>query len=268
MLMTLRPLLVALSAVALLVGLAPGRASAQQSTAPGMMAPATPTLGGNSFSAAQRAEIVSIMRQAMIRDPSILRQAVAALQADDQRAQANAQGQAIAAQRDALVADASDPTIGNPRGDVAVVEFYDVRCPYCRQVRPLIETLAREDPKVRVVFKDIPILGPASVIGARALLAAQRQGGYAKMQEALMSESAPATEDSISADATRLGLNAKMLLRDMNSPAVTEKLAANASLAQTLGISGTPAFVIGDQLVPGAVGLADLHKLVGMARAS
>lgn len=83
-----------------------------------------------------------------------------------------------------------------------------------------------------------------------------------------MSESAPATEDSISADATRLGLNAKKLLRDMNSPAVTEKLAANASLAQTLGISGTPAFVIGDQLVPGAVGLSDLHKLVGMARAS
>ena len=214
----------------------------------------------SSFSSGQRAEIVDVIRQAMIRDPSILRQAIAALQSEDQRAQATAQSQAIAAAHNQLVATASDPSIGNPHGDVSVVEFYDVRCPYCRQARPLMETLTRQDPQVRVVFKDIPILGPASVIGARALLAADRQGGYTKMQEALMTETAPATEASIRADATRLGLNPDQLVRDMGSPAVTQKLSENAALAQSLGISGTPAFVIGNQLVPGAVGLDDPAK--------
>jgi protein-disulfide isomerase len=261
--MTLRPLLLTLAAVLAMGGLAPA-AQAQQSMAP-QVAGTLPAAG--SFTPAQRAEIVDILRQAMIRDPSILRQAIAALQTEDQKAQANAQGQAIAAAHDQLLADASDPSIGNPHGDVSVVEFYDVRCPYCRQARPLMEALTRQDPKVRVIFKDIPILGPASVVGARALLAAERQGGYAKMQEALMSESAPATEASIRADATRLGMNPDRLVRDMSSPAVTQKLSENAALAQSLGISGTPAFVIGNTLVPGAIGVDEMHKLVDATRA-
>ena len=93
----------------------------------------------------------------------------------------------IASSENALIAAPGDPVAGNPKGDVTLVEFYDPRCPYCRRMLPAIQSLIQHDHKLRVVYKDIPVLGPASVLEARAILAAQRQGGYEKMQSALMS---------------------------------------------------------------------------------
>ncbi|WP_284944542.1 DsbA family protein [Acidisoma cladoniae] len=220
----------------------------------------------SALSPSQRAEVIGLIRQELVQDPSILRDAIGALQAQDQASQASAQSNAIAASRAALIDNAADPVIGNRKGDVTVVEFYDVRCPYCRQMRPLLVTLAQQDPGVRVVFKDIPILGPSSVVGARALLAAQMQGGYDKMQAALMSDPAPATEASLRMAATQIGLNPDRLIHDMSDATITNKLAENAALAQTLGVTGTPALIVGGRLVPGAVSLDDLHKLVNSAR--
>jgi protein-disulfide isomerase len=222
----------------------------------------------SALSPAQRAEVIGLIRQELVQDPSILRDAIASLQAQDQASQAQAQSSAIAAARTALTGDSADPAIGNPHARIAVVEFYDTRCPYCREMRPELSALAHQDPNVRVVFKDIPILGPNSVIEARALLAAQRQGGYAAMQAALMTDSAPPTDANLRATATRLGMNPDRLLHDMSDPAIAAKLAANTALAQSLGITGTPAIVIGNQLVPGAISLDDLQKLVDQARAS
>jgi protein-disulfide isomerase len=253
--MVFRPLLaVSVLAAGLMASASPG--FAQQSTS----MPA-----GSGLSPAQRAEVIALIRQELVQDPSILRAAIASLQAQDQASQAQAQGNAIAAARMALVGNAGDPEIGNPHGRVSVVEFYDTRCPYCREMRPELTALTRQDPNVRVVFKDIPILGPNSMIEARALLAAQRQGGYAPMQAALMTDSAPPTDASLRATATRLGLDPDRLIRDMNDPAIAAKLAANTALAQSLGITGTPAIVIGNQLVPGAISLDDLQKLVDQA---
>jgi protein-disulfide isomerase len=240
---------------ALIVGLVaavPG-VSAQQSM---------PVASGSALSAAQRAEVVALIKQELVQDPSILRDAIASLQAQDQASQAQAQGNAIASAQKALTGNPADPEIGNPQARVSVVEFYDTRCPYCREMRPELTTLAQQDPNVRVVFKDIPILGPNSVIEARALLAAQRQGGYAAMQAAIMSNSEPPTDAALRATATRLGMNANRLMRDMNDPAIASRLAANTALAQSLGVNGTPALVIGNQLVPGAISLDDLQKLV------
>ena len=226
-----------------------------------------PIAAGSALSSAQRAEVVALIRQELVQDPSILRDAIASLQAQDQASQAQAQGSAIAAQQTALTGDPADPEIGNPQARVSVVEFYDTRCPYCRQMRPELTALAKQNPNVRVVFKDIPILGPNSVIEARALLAAQRQGGYAAMQAAIMSDSQPPTDANLRAKATRLGMNADRLMRDMNDPAISARLAANTALAQTLGVNGTPALVIGNQLVPGAISLDDLQKLVTQTHA-
>ena len=134
----------------------------------------------------QRAEVVQTVREALRNDPSILRDALLALQADETARQAATATAAIATQRANLVADPADPVAGNPSGPVTVVEFYDPRCPYCRQMLPVLAELVRADPRVRLVLKDIPILGPASVLESRALLAAQRQGGYARFQDAIM----------------------------------------------------------------------------------
>ena len=254
--MVFRPIFAACAFAACLLAAVP-QGLAQQS-----MAPAS----GSALSPAQRAEVIALIRQELVQDPSVLRAAIASLQAQDQASQAQAQSNAIASQREALTGNAADPEIGNPRARVSVVEFYDTRCPYCREMRSELTALAQQDQNVRIVFKDIPILGPNSVVEARALLAAQRQGGYAAMQAVIMSDSAPPTASDLRATAARLGMDADRLLRDMNDPAIAARLAANTALAQSLGINGTPAFVIGSQLVPGAISLDDLQKLVDQAQ--
>ena len=224
---------------------------------------------GHALTPAQRAEVISLIKQELVQDPSILRDAITALQADDQANQASAQGKMIATSNKALFHDAADPSMGNPQASVSVVEFYDTRCPYCRAMRPEFAELIKRDPDVRVIFKDIPILGPDSVIEARALLAAQRQGHYLAMQTALMSGSAVAPSEAyLRGLATQLGMNPDRLIGDMKDADITSRLAANNALAQTLGVTGTPAIVVGGQLVPGAVSLDDLQKLVASAKAS
>ncbi len=220
-----------------------------------------------AFTPAQRAEIVAIVRQAMVADPSILRDAVTALQESESAHRVAAARSAIAEAGPALTANPGDPVAGNPHGDVTVVEFYDLRCPYCRRMIPAIDALLKQDPKVRLVYKDIPILGPASVLGARAVLAAQRQDGYARLQSLLMASNPQFTEASLHEAATRAGLDWDRLQRDMHDPAVEARIQANLDLARQLGVDGTPAFVIGGQLLPGAMELADLQAAVGAARA-
>ncbi len=235
------------------------------------------TVGGASLSGGaqaaglsqeQRADAVQAVRQALRDDPSILREAIAALQADDSRRQEATASGAIAAHRAALIADPADPVAGNPSGDVAIVEFYDPRCPYCRQMLPVLDALLHADPHVRVVYKDIPILGPASVMESRALLAAQRQGGYLRLQSALMRSGATPTAASLRAEAERQGLDGARFDRDIADPAVQARLDDNLRLAALLHVDGTPALVIGDRLFPGAMELADMQQAVIAARAT
>ena len=220
----------------------------------------------SAFTAAQRAEIVAILRDALHQDPSILRDAVSTLQQDDARQQDAAAQNAIVSQRQALVADPADPVAGAATGDVTVVEFYDTRCPYCRRLLPTLAALLQADPKIRLVYKDIPILGPDSQLEARALLAAQRQGGYARMQDAVMHMTGPATIQGLGHQAAALGLDSAKLQQDMADPAIQARLQGNLALAQALHVDGTPAFVIGTRMIPGAVPLADLQDAVAAAR--
>ncbi len=218
-----------------------------------------------SFSPAQRAEIVAIVRDALRTDPSILRDAVGALQADETREQAGATRDALAAHRQALVATAGDPTAGDAKGRPTVVEFYDTRCPYCRRMVPVMADLVRAVPGLRVVYKDIPILGPGSTLQAKALLSALALGGdpaYLRMQDAVMKDTATPSEATIRADATAAGLDPDRIAAGMASPAVQARIDANLKLASALHVEGTPALVIGNQLIPGAVGLDDLKSAV------
>jgi protein-disulfide isomerase len=219
-----------------------------------------------AFTPAQRAEIVSILRQALKSDPSILRDAVAALQADEAARRARNATATIERLGPALTATPGDPVAGNPHGDVTLVEFYDLRCPYCRRMLPVLDALIRSDPKLRVVYKDIPILGASSVLGAKAVLAAQRQGGYLRLHNALMQGGTQITETSLQAAAQAAGLDWARLQRDMADPAIEARINANLDLAHELDVDGTPVFVIGKQLLPGAAELADLQDAVKAAR--
>jgi protein-disulfide isomerase len=217
------------------------------------------------FTSSQRAEIVAIVRDALKQDPSILRDAVVALQADEgERTQAAART-AIAHHQTQLITPA-DPVAGDPHGDVTIVEFFDTRCPYCRKLEPVMDGFLAKDRKVRLVYKDLPILGPASVLGTKALLAAQKQDAYGKMREAVMKLPPDTTLPQIESAARALGLDWPRLSQDMQDPAVQARIDANVKLAHDLGIQGTPALIIGNVLVPGAVDLPDLQKAVADAR--
>jgi protein-disulfide isomerase len=217
------------------------------------------------FSPPQRDEIVRIVRDALKSDPTILRDALVALQNDESKRQDKVTSEMLGLLGPKLV-DPADPVAGNPNGDVTVIEFYDTRCPYCRRMLPTMAQLLRADPKVRLVYKDWPILGPASQLESRALLAAQRQGGYFKLQDALMREGTAPTSDTIRADAERLGLDGGQLLRDMEDPAIKARLDANLALAQQIGLQGTPALIIGQRLIGGAMDLPELREAVAEAR--
>ena len=220
----------------------------------------------SAFSAAQREEIVRIMRDALVKDPTILSDAVLAMRDAEAQAQQASQQGALAQSAQELAHNAADPVTGNPKGDQTVVVFYDPRCPYCRRMTPTLNALLTADPGVRMVFKDMPILGPASLLESRALLAAQKQGGYFKLQQALMAAPPDATPESVRAIAQRVGLDWDRLARDMDDPAIHARLDANIALAQKLDIQGTPAMVVGGTIIPGAVELPDLQAAVAAAR--
>jgi|GEM_PF-120814 len=222
--------------------------------------------GASQFTPAQRAEIVQIIREALKNDPSILADAVLALRAQAQRKQVDDAAAAIASHRASLDGTAGDFITGAPSSDVTLTEFYDPRCPYCRKMLPDIDALVTRDHKVRLVEKLIPILGPASVLEARAIAAAGRQGRYWQLQHALMLEPGQPDLDGIEAIARKQGIDAARLQRDMDDPALQAELRSNVALAQALGIDGTPSFVLGDTLIPGAVSLDELRRLIAQRR--
>jgi protein-disulfide isomerase len=242
---------VLIGAAALGLGAAP--ASAQGETA-------------RLFSPEQRAEIVEILREALRRDPSILAEAIAALQAAEQDLERERVREAIRANAEALFRDPGDPVLGPARAAVTLVEFSDYRCPYCRQMHPVVAELIRREAGVRVVVKEIPILGPASVLAARAALAAHAQGKYAPFRDALMRLRGEPDEAALMQLAAEAGLDPARLRRDMASEAVTRRLNANLRLAQALGVQGTPAYVVGETLLPGAVPLETLRAAIAAAR--
>jgi len=219
-----------------------------------------------SFTSEQRQEIVGIVRVALKSDPSILRDAIIALQEEDGLKQEAVARAAIAQAGDALAKTPGDPVAGNPDGDVTVVEFYDLRCPYCRRMLPVDAELLAGDGKLRLVYKDIPILGPASLLGAKAVLAAQRQGGYLKLHDAIMRGTPTITEASLHEAADAVGLDWSRLQHDMTDPAIQARIDANLGLARSLGVDGTPAYVIGRKMLPGAVDLSALRDAVAATR--
>ena len=177
--------------------------------------------------------------------------------------------QALAASHDAVFSDPAAPVIGNPQGDVTIVEFYDLDCPFCRALAPTLQQLVEEDHGVRLILKDYPILGPGSELAARYALAAIKQGRYAEFHHAVLASKLPEhqlDEGKIEGFAAAAGLDVARLKADAADPAFTKRIADNRALAGKLGISGTPGLIVGDQVQGGAMSLDALKKLVADVR--
>lgn len=198
-----------------------------------------------------------------IRDnPEVIMEAIETLQAQEAEAQAAAAAAALTAQMGALQNDPNAPVLGNPDGDITVVEFFDYNCGYCRRVFPNVKALMEEDTNIRVVMREWPILGEESVFAARASLASRKQGKYEEFHNALMGANGRASQAVVLSIADDLGMDIDQLRADMESPEVDAHINTSRQLTQALGVNGTPAFVFEDQLVPGAIELEQMKQLV------
>lgn len=167
---------------------------------------------------------------------------------------------------DALFNDPASPVAGNPEGDVTIVEFFDYNCPSCRKFAPMLAEFLHDDPELRVIYKEFPVLGPDSMYAARAALAARQQNRYHGFHRALMQASGPLTEEKVLEIALEVGLDTAKLKDDMQDPAITEAIERNLALARDLGIYATPSLVIDGHVLQGAVKRDKLAELIEQVR--
>lgn len=172
----------------------------------------------------------------------------------------------IPARRGALFYDPAAPIAGNPNGDVTLVAFSDYNCPHCPTADLSIQQALKDDPKLKLVYKEYPILGPDSKFAAVAALASRKQGKYEAFHHALMEFRGRRSESSIMTVAGQVGLDVEQLKRDMEDPAIEDALERTRALARELYITGTPALVLGDEVIAGVLDVPTLKRLIEKAR--
>jgi protein-disulfide isomerase len=214
------------------------------------------------------ADLGQNIRNYLLANPEVLVEAMQELERrqDNQRDAVAQQG---ITQHDAtLFGDGDSPIGGNPGGDVVMVEFNDYQCPYCKRAHQAVKSVTAADGKVKIIYKDLPILGEASRIAALAALASVKQGKHTELHNALMEYNGKLDRDRIMEIAASTGLDVAQLQKDMEDPKLKEIIDRNIALANALGVRGTPAFVVGKQFVPGAIDAATLKQLIADARKS
>ncbi|MCB1508088.1 MAG: DsbA family protein [Hyphomicrobiaceae bacterium] len=213
---------------------------------------------------------VALVRQALLTDPNILEEAITALETQRAEAQAAAVGDVIAANQAAIFESEHNIVLANPEGTITLVEFFDYNCGFCRRALEDLDALAEAHPELRIVVKEFPVLGQDSVDAARVSLAFAMQEGldYAFFHNELLGNRERANGEEALALAELLGADMDRLREDMTSPAIEAAIRESYELANALGINGTPSFVVGDQLIFGAVGFDALVAAVASAAGS
>lgn len=220
------------------------------------------------FSAEQRAAVQALVRETLLSNPEIIMEAIDALQAKEAASREAQVSQVLVHMRPDLERDPASPVMGNPKGDVTIVEFFDYRCGYCKRVMKDLMAVAEADSNVRIVLQEFPILGPESVLASRASMAVwmNQPDKYEAYHTAMMTSRGNLTKDKVMQIALEVGIDVDAMQTDMGSKAIDAAFAKTAAMAQSLNITGTPAFIIGDRVVPGAVSQSDLELLVQEAR--
>ena len=219
---------------------------------------------------ANRQTVEGWVKDYLMQNPEVIRDAIMELQRRETAAKEAAVKTALSANKSMLLNDPGSFVAGNPNGDITVVEFFDYKCGYCKRALPALVDLINDDPNVRVVLKEFPILGPQSVVGARAAIAAMKQArgdDYMKFHQQLMMTRGDISEGRVMELAGRMGLDPAQLAKDMRAREVEAIISRNHQLASMLDITGTPAFVIGDRIVPGAISLSEMKQIVAEQRA-
>lgn len=208
--------------------------------------------GAAAFTDGEKEEINALVRQYILDNPEIIPEAMMKYELEKQDIAKKKKAEAIAENKKALTAK-DLPYLGNPKGDVTVVEFFDYNCGYCKHAVSNLMKLVEDDKNIRVVFHELPILGPSSKVAAQWAMAAHRQGKYFEYHRALMEHRGGKDEATLKRIGKRLGLDTDKLKKDAESDAVKKDLLKSANLASEIGISGTPAFIVGDQFYGGLV---------------
>jgi protein-disulfide isomerase len=183
--------------------------------------------------------------------------------------QARAEGDPENVLTEALVLrDPDIPVAGNPDGDVSIVEWFDYNCPYCRKLEPELRQVVQDDGKVRLIWKDWPILGPTSVVATRMALATRYQDKYIPAHEAMMGVNSKLTEPRIKELLSGVGVDMDRLNRDLatNAKAIDAIIARNTSQAEAFGFNGTPSFIVGKFRVPGILTMEEFGQVIADAR--
>src|SRR5262245_54042108 len=221
------------------------------------------SLQGQDVSAAlSRADIEKIVREYILQHPEVLMESV---QGHRERERVEAQKRskgAVAANRRELFDDVASPVAGTAGAEVTIVQFFDYKCGYCRRVSSTLSMLLEKHKNVRMIYKELPILGPESHMASRAALAAEKQGAYTAFHRELMSLSGPITPEAIEGTGKKLGLDVAKLKADMSSKEVEGALMQNQRLASAIGVQSTPSFVIGGEVISGAMELAGFEELI------
>lgn len=236
----------------------------------GLGAPAlAQTTPASPFTDAQRAGIEAIVKDYLVRNPEVLQEAIAEGEKRQVETQRLAQAAALKESRKALLDSPHDVVAGNPAGDITLIEFFDYNCGYCRKALGDVQALIKADPKLRVVIKDFPVLGPESLEASQIALAVKQQlkgDRLFEYHQKLLDAKGRVNAAKALQVAKEMGLDTVRLQKDAQGPEVKAALAENRGLGDKLGLSGTPAFIIGDEIIPGAVGVDPIRKTIADVR--
>jgi protein-disulfide isomerase len=232
-------------------------------------APAAMAQQGTSFNEQQKQAIGEVVRDYLLAHPELLQEVMAELEKRQAEQQKVAQAGALKESRQTLLNAPHSIVAGNVQGDVTLVEFFDYNCGYCKRALADVRALAKNDPKLRIVLKDFPVLGPESVEASRVSLAVKNQLQGEKLFDyhvKVMETRGRVNGERALSVAKEMGVDMARVQKDMDAPDVRTALQENVGLGDKLGLSGTPAFIIGDEIIPGAVGLEPLRQVVASVR--
>lgn len=234
----------------------------------GLVLLATPAMAAApaAFTDAQKDEIRAVVKDYLVQHPDVMEEVLTSFQSHMQKKEENRINALVEANYADLSASTSGTVMGNPTGAITVIEFFDYQCGYCKKITPDLKALLDDNKDVKLVLREFPILGEASVFAAKAALASRAQGKYIEFHNKLMAADGHLTQDQMLEIAKSVGLDTARLTADMESIDVDTEIRKNYRLAQMLGVQSTPTILIGKKLYQGAMGLDNMSKAVAAER--
>jgi protein-disulfide isomerase len=230
---------------------------------------AAPATSSSPIDATQKEVIENIIREYLMEHPEVIRDAMEALEQKRIAEESERQTKAISDNRDKLLNSPLQVVLGNPAGDVTLVEFFDYNCGYCRRAHADMTRLINEDGKLRVVLKEFPVLGPASMEAAQVAVAVNivAPEKYGEFHDKMLADKAQASAERAIAIAESIGIDGTKLREAVKNETVGKTIEEVYAMANSLGLTGTPSYVVGDEVVVGAVGFDELKSKIESIRA-